>query len=212
MLEELDQEVKEMEHNVNRFESLSLLATREQWCWNLACTTCGHMVFRWALKALAKGLHPDDPQWPVHWGPEQTSTRLAYVNGTVPSVGGWPEAEQRAIQEAACGCSLERIAEKSLFPDWLGHLGVLLRYTEDVECSNLLLTRELVLQLTRFVESGSEAASMLRQRLDANQPLRWNDLEAVEHFYRGSRLRRGAIGRYEEDRRVKLNEIKGGTP
>ena len=120
-----------MNSEVNRYESLSLMASREGWCWKLACTTCGHMVFRWALKALAKGLHPDDSDWPVHWGPEQTSTRLAAVNGPIPPAGGWPETEQRAIQDAVRGCSLLRIAEESPFPDWLGHVGVLLRYTED---------------------------------------------------------------------------------
>lgn len=182
-----------MGSNVNRFESLSRLAAREQWCWNLVCTTCGHMVFRWGLKALAKGLHPDKPEWPVHWGPEQTSTRLASVNGPMPPPGGWPESEQRAIQEAVRGCRLELIAGESCFPDWLGHLGVLLRYTEDAERDNLLLTRELVPQLAGLVESGSSADTMLRQRLDAKQPLRWSDLEVIERCYSGPRPHRGAI-------------------
>lgn len=173
--------------NVNRFESLSLLASRERWCWNLACTTCGHMVFRWGLKALAKGLHPGEPDWPVHWGPTQTSAHLTSTNGPMPPSGGWPEAEQGAIQKAVRGCSLDRIAGESSFPDWLGHLGVLLRYTEDAERDNLLLTRELVPQLARLVEPGSRADVMLRQCLDAKQPLRWTDLEVIERCYSGPR-------------------------
>jgi hypothetical protein len=146
------------------------------------------MVFRWALKALARGLHPDDPKWRVHWGPGQTSATLAEANGPMPPAGGWPEREQRTIQEAVRGFRLDRIAERSPFPDWLGHVGVLLRYTEDAERRNLLLTRELVPQLARFVKPGSAAESMLRQRLDAKQPLRWNDLETVEQCYRGLTL------------------------
>ncbi|MEY4705952.1 MAG: hypothetical protein RL042_2157 [Nitrospirota bacterium] len=176
----------------NRFESLSLLAAREQWCWNLVCTTCGHMVFRWGLTALAKGVHPDDPEWLVHWGPEQTSTRLARVHGPMPPPSGWPESEQRAVQEAVRGCRLELLAGESRFPDWLGHLGVLLRYTEDAERDNLLLTRELVPQLAGFVESGSSADTMLRQRLDAKRPLGWSDLEVIERCYHGPRPHRGA--------------------
>lgn len=181
-----------MAANVNRFESLSLLAAREQWCWNLVCTTCGHMVFRWGLKALAKGLSPDKPEWLVHSGPGQTSTRLAAVNGPVPPSGGWPESEQKAVQEAARGCRLDLIAEKSPFPDWLGHLGVLLRYTEDAERDNLLLTRELVPQLAGLVESGSSADTMLRQLLDEKQPLLWSDLEVIERGYSGPRPHRRA--------------------
>lgn len=174
-----------MGSNVNRFESLSRLATREQWCWDLACQTCGHMVFRWGLKALAKGLHPDEPEWPHHWRSEQTSTRLAKVNGPMPAPGGWPESEQRAIQEAVRGCRLELITGGARFPDWLGHLGVLLRYTENAELGNLLVTRELVPQIACLVEPGSNADTMLRRRLDAKQPLRWSDLEVIERGYRG---------------------------
>jgi len=129
---------------MSRFESLSLLATREQWCWNLACTTCGHMVFRWGLKALVRGLDPAAADWPVHWGAGQTSTRLAASNGPLPPCGGWPLAEQRAIQDTVRGCSVERLAQEGKFPDWLGHIGVLLRYTEDAEQDNRLSPASLV--------------------------------------------------------------------
>jgi hypothetical protein len=139
----------------SRFHSLSLLAAGEQWCWKLSCTTCGHMVFRWGLKALARGLDPDDADWPVHWGPEQASTRLAEVNGPMPPAGGWPVRQQVAIQEAARGTSLWSIAHDCPFPDWLGHLGILLHYTEDAERRNLVLTKGLAPQLVHFVQPRS---------------------------------------------------------
>lgn len=60
----------------NRFEVLCELAQSEQWCWNLMCTTCGHGVFRWALKALANGFDPATEEWPVHWGADVTFTML----------------------------------------------------------------------------------------------------------------------------------------
>lgn len=176
-----------MENRDNAFERLSLLAARERWCWNLCCTTCGHMVFRWALKALAKGLHPDHSEWPVYWGAQRTSDTLAAMNGPLPPAGGWPQAEQCAIQNASRGCILANVIREVPFPDWLGHLGVLLRYTEDAERNNLALTRELAPQLLELVERRSAAESMLRQRLEDREPLRWNDLELVESCRRGRR-------------------------
>jgi hypothetical protein len=173
----------------NAFERLSLLAARERWCWNLRCTTCGNMVFRWALKAIAKGLHPDHLKWSVHWGRQQTSETLAAMNGPLPPAGGWPEEEQCAIQDASRGCILANVIRAVPFPDWLGHVGVLLRYTEDAERNNLMLTQELAPQFLELVEAQSAAESMLRQRLEAREPLRWNDLEFVERCYRGRQAR-----------------------
>jgi hypothetical protein len=171
----------------NAFERLSVLAARERWCWNLCCTTCGHMVFRWGLKAIANGFDPDDPDWPVHWGKRETSSTLTTRNGPMPPAGGWPLAEQCAIQEAAQDCLIGNIAAKVPFPDWLGHLGVLLRYTEDAERNNPALTQRFVPQLLDLIEQPSAAESTLRQRLEARDPLRWHDLELVEHYYRAPR-------------------------
>ena len=143
------------------------------------------MVFRWALKAIARGLHPDDSEWPVHWGPRKTSDTLAAMNGPLPPAGSWPLAAQCAIQSAAKGCILANVIPQVPFPNWLGHLGVLLRYTEDAERNNLALTQKLAPRLLDLVERSSAADSMLRQRLEGLEPLRWHDLELVERCHRG---------------------------
>ena len=51
---------------MNAFEALCKLASDEKWCWNLYCTTCGHMHFKYAFKELAKGKSPENPDWVVH--------------------------------------------------------------------------------------------------------------------------------------------------
>jgi hypothetical protein len=174
------------------FQSLSLLAAREDWCWKLVCTTCGHMHFRWGLSALAKGLNPTDPDWPVHRGSSGTSSSMLEQNGPIPPRGGWPKAQQRRVQESIRRYSVDLIARTCRFPNWLGHLGIFLFYTEAAERENLIATQELVPQLLRVVESGSSAEAMLQNRLSQNEPLRWNNLEMVESQYRGPR-------RYESD-------------
>lgn len=114
---------------MNRYEALSTPAHQESWSWNLACTTCGHGVCRWALKALAHGYDPGSDIWPVHWGGEWTFETLTRANGSLPSRTDFSVAEQRAIHEAVVGCDLSQLCRSVSFPDWLGHLGVLLAYT-----------------------------------------------------------------------------------
>ena len=47
------------------FHALCLLASRESWCWDLSCSTCGQVEFRYALRELIAGKHPDAPEWMV---------------------------------------------------------------------------------------------------------------------------------------------------
>ena len=49
----------------NPFEALCALASKEGWCWKLTCITCNHMYFRYGFMELARGKHPDGPDWIV---------------------------------------------------------------------------------------------------------------------------------------------------
>ena len=178
---------------MNRFETLCLKAARERWCWNLACTTCGHGVFRWAFKALSRGLDPTDPSWPVHWGSGQTFTTLGAINGEWPDPRSWPIEAQGALQDAVVGCDVQRLSEIVHFPDWLGYIGLALRYTEKAENSNLALTKHLAPQLMTLVIPGSPADRMLGDIMQSGRSLSWSDLEIVERCYRDPRNHDGAV-------------------
>jgi len=176
---------------VNRFETLCKLATRERWCWKILCTTCGHHVFRWALKALARGLDPSASTWSVHWGGAFTQQDLERLNGPLPPFYPWDIVEQERIQRSAVGCDIQSIASAAEFPDWLGYFGILLCYTEEVEERNRVLTAELVPQLRRCVASGSPAERMFEEITRSGRTLRWPDLEVVEMSYDGLQVIRG---------------------
>ena len=49
----------------NSFEALCELAEKEDWCWTIACTTCGHTHFRYAFQEIARGKSPADEDWIV---------------------------------------------------------------------------------------------------------------------------------------------------
>jgi hypothetical protein len=78
---------------------------------------------------------------------------------------------------------VSRLVQEVRFPDWLGHLGVLLYYTQDVERSGARLTLAFAPQLAGFVESGSSADKMLHERIVTGQALSWLDLGIVEQSY-----------------------------
>ena len=47
------------------FISLYEAASQNTWCWNLACTTCGHGDFRVGFSKIIHGQHFDDDSfWP----------------------------------------------------------------------------------------------------------------------------------------------------
>ncbi len=174
----------------NAFTALCELASRERWCWKLVCTTCGHGAFRWALRALAHGKHPEDSDWPVHWGSGETSTTLARRNGPLPSDPPWPQHAQRSLQTIVGSSDLRHVAATATFPDWLGYLGLALWYTEDAERADGVITRGLVPQLLGFVSPGSAGEALLRdvtRSSSQGRRLLWRDLEAVESFYSGPR-------------------------
>ncbi|MGC4003045.1 MAG: hypothetical protein QM811_07885 [Pirellulales bacterium] len=52
-----------MTDKINAFEAICHIASIENWCWNLMCTTCGQKHFKYATKELAEGIHPEDPEW-----------------------------------------------------------------------------------------------------------------------------------------------------
>lgn len=167
---------------MNAFVQMCALAAREHWCWNLVCTTCGHGVFRWGLHALAQGKVPDDRDWVVHWSPQTTFSDLERECGPLPR-GPWPIGEQQILQRLTEDLNLDELESCVTFPDWLGHLGVLLRYTEDAERGKPTLTGHLVDQLQHRVSPESPAEELLVSIKKSGRPLRWTDLEILEHSY-----------------------------
>ena len=65
---------------MNNFEELCKLASDENWCWNLFCTTCGHLHFKYAFSELAAGKSPKDQNWLIH----RRHTRYTNLIGELP--------------------------------------------------------------------------------------------------------------------------------
>jgi hypothetical protein len=167
------------------YEALCELASHERWCWNIICTTCGHMLFRYALRQLAAGVHPNDARWLMHSDhPVLSRGSPLRELGGVPPLSAWPLDEQRQLVQILASADIAAIRAQCKFPDWLGYLGLALCYTEDAERENHVLTQAWAPQLSRLVRPASAAARFLADLTpQSDNVLTWRALETVELGY-----------------------------
>jgi len=159
---------------MNQFEELCSLASRENWCWKLFCTTCGGMHFRYAFSELALGKSPNDPDWIIH----SNETRYTDLIGFPPIEFS---AEQKQIIITICNNAiLSKIAETSKFPDWLGYLGLVLEnmYSSTNDYRNLSMNWSS--QLLALLPENSSAANKLSAVSQGDCLLSISDLELCE--------------------------------
>ncbi len=119
---------------MNSFQALCKLASEEQCCWNIYCTTCGHMHFRYAFSELAKGKSPEDSEWIVH----KKKTSYKQELGAIPR--RYSGTVKESILKICLAADLYGIAEKCSFPDWLGYLGLIINHFSSAELYSELST------------------------------------------------------------------------
>jgi len=174
--------VEEGKRNIfqtNSFESLCFLASNENWCWNLSCTTCGNMHFRYGFVELANLKLPGTKNWLVH-----TKT------STYKKIGDFPRTyslkQKSTIQEICIEANLQNIAKQCTHPDWLGYLGlVLVHINSDTELFQKL-SISWAQQLRLMVYKNSAIDIKLQEIADGNGLLSINDLESCEYSFKRS--------------------------
>lgn len=157
---------------MNQFEQLCKLASSENWCWKLSCSTCGHMHFRYAFAELANGKSPTDPDWPIH-----------SENSEFRTLGQYPyrfsKAQIQAILKICHDADLLAIAQKCRFPDWLGYLGLILNHSEG-NSDYQQLSATWSAQLADVVTSETPIHATLLNIANGKGELSIADLEMIE--------------------------------
>ena len=143
------------------------------------------MLFRYALRQLALGAHPNKPGWVVRRDyPVLLQGSALQELKQEPPLWGWPIEEQRQLINVLRTADIAHIASTCTFPDWLGYMGLALHYTEDAEHETHLLTRAWAPQLALLVPSNSLAASLMGDLAgDSTRTLTWRHLECVESSF-----------------------------
>ena len=150
----------------NAFVALCNWAAGENWCWKMHCTTCGHMLFRYSLRDVAKGLHPDSTGWRVSGNRvDLAHGRQPADLGELPPLSGWPEDDQVRLNEILANVAPGDIAATCRFPDWLGYLGLALHYCENIEAKTRRVTRTWVPQLVPMMVDDAREGLLLRETL-----------------------------------------------
>lgn len=159
---------------MNPFEALAILASSEQWCWKLRCTTCGHTHFRYAFRELARGKSPSDEDWIIK------KERTSYEDelGALPK--RYSPKEKERILELCSEASLATISDGCSFPDWLGYLGLVLHHMRSADSTYKALSIYWAKQMLEMVSSESSLRDRLKNVVAGKDLLRLNDLEAVE--------------------------------
>lgn len=161
--------------SMNNFEALCRLASEENWCWNLFCTTCGHMHFRYAFQELVAGKPPEKKEWLVH----RRKTRYTKQLGPLPK--NYTELQKKMFLHICLDADIFSIAQNCTFPDWLGYLGLALEHMNLNSYVYKAVSSNWASQLKNLVPPDSRAHARLSEIVaDESDLLTLADLETCE--------------------------------
>lgn len=159
------------------FEAVCSLAEKEDWCWNLNCTTCGCMQFRYAFRELVDGKTPEQSGWTTR--KSLSSVELVAIGAPAGSEG-WSHRDQRDLAIRLSESRADFILEFRKFPDALGYLGVALNFTRDSERQKNIIARRWAPALAAFLDEESRDRQWLRELGESGAPLTPDDLDRLE--------------------------------
>ena len=159
---------------MNAFDEVCQLAHQENWCWNLFCTTCGHMHFRYALYEMAKGKTPSRINWIVF----TQNRRLDQEIEKFP--WNYSESEKSFLHGICINSDIEMISSACSFPDWLGYLGIVLYHTNSQSQSFQELSKTWSLKLAKMTSPDSQIRDKLIDLANGNGLLNIRHLENCE--------------------------------
>jgi len=158
---------------MNTFEQLCKLASEENWCWKLECSTCATMHFRCAFFELAKGKSPKNSSWDVYFS-EQLPSEYEFMPWE------YAENEKKALHEICVTSNLARIAASCKFPDWLGYLGLVLEFTKSDSSEYRELSKVWASQLSELMPKTSDIKNLLGEISRGEGDLTVAELEQCE--------------------------------
>ena len=159
---------------MNQFEALCKLASDENGCWKLGCSTCGHFHFRYAFLELATGKSPKDSNWIVNFRDAKYCDSL----GDIPT--SFTEEQKRTINNICADSNIKAIAESCRFPDWLGYVGLVIEYTRSSTESYKKLSKSLAFQLSEMISKESKVYERFSKIATGQGLLNIRDLEEFE--------------------------------
>lgn len=162
----------------HEFVALSDLASRNKWCFHMGCTVCRSIHFRYAFASLVEGTNPATMDW-------QTITATA-KRGPLPyDPASWRPDQAQTLLDIVATAPVDELLRRVRFPDWLGHLGLVLHFCAHREAKTRTATSALTPQLVEIVPIDSDAHQRLSAILrDPKAALTPRDLDVVARVLR----------------------------
>ena len=168
---------KTRDNRRNPFIALCEIASRNNWCWKLFCTTCGHGAFHVSFSKIVRGQHPDDePFWPNGKKNHSPLKELYEYNDFRRATD--LEAQEKLAYIVA-GAKLADIQAVAKFPDWLGYIGLVLQHCQDFN-ARMILSDSLLPQFMPLVKSKKVTHEYFEGKHSERRPLEISDLGLVE--------------------------------
>jgi hypothetical protein len=138
-------------------------AINNNWCWNITCTTCGHIEFYESLNELSNSNHS-----------------ITNIKQGRKRYGG---LKAQAIDEVILQTqklNLKNLSIKANFPDWLGYIGLILYYTSSNHPKFLSMSNHIINGLLEILPSNSRIRKLLQSKMELEEPLEISELELIE--------------------------------
>lgn len=161
----------------NPFVALCDYASRNNWCWNIFCTTCGHGSFRVAFSKLIQDQHPDNDSF---WSYGKSNSDL--LNEVDNNNDFWREASvvnQLKLTAIVASAKISDIQEVTKFPDWLGYIGLVINHCSNREAGKLL-SDAFIPQFVSITKNNKELNDHLKKMRLNNSILSIYDLSRIE--------------------------------
>jgi len=166
-----------MENKRNSFTALCEYASKNNWCWNLFCNTCGHSTFKVAFSKLIQQQHPDDESF--WFNGESNSDLLKEVESNRDFWNKANTESQLKLAEIVAGARISEINEIAKFPDWLGYIGLVINHCSDHEARKLI-SRALIPQFILMTVNNKKLNEYFKKKEMNNGHLSINDLSRIE--------------------------------
>jgi len=165
---------------LNPFEAVCKLVSDEGgWCWRMPCTTCGNAHLRYAFIEMSRGKSPEEEGWITR--KDVNDSILFQEFGRLHPRS---RSEKEKIIKICIKANISYIADNCKFPDWLGHLGLILFHMKEAR-SYKLLSSNWARQLKEYVvihykSEDIEIENRFDQVIKGERLLNIGDLEAIE--------------------------------
>ena len=166
----------------NQFEKICIIASKNNWCWKLYCTTCGCHDIRGAFYCIGLGLEiPNNLK------------RIYEIKNDYRVTQQFSNEILNKFLESVINANLFEINKHCKFPDWLGYIGLILhlfggwdRYNEIARDMGRIPLRDVAKsfcpQFIKMVSKDSNAFTILSDIINSNylRELEVSDLEQIE--------------------------------